>query len=140
MESSKQFGQYKEVQISTAPRGKLILILYQGAIKALKKSLALIEKNDFEGKGNQLIKAQDIILELNLALDMEAGEIPQSLRQLYLYVYRRLLDANLNVDKEAVNEAIQILETLYEAWEVAIQQVEGNIQGNVTTSSFSIEG
>ena len=140
METSKQLGQYKEVQISTAPRGKLILMLYQGAIKALKKSLELIDKKDFEGKGEQLIKAQDIVMELNLALDMEAGEIPSSLRQLYLYVYRRLLNANLNLDKEAVNEAIRILETLYGAWEVAIQKVEGDIKGDVATSSFNITG
>ncbi len=54
-------------------------MLYQGAIKALKKSIDLIDKKEYGEKGEQLINAQDIIMELNLALDMKTGEIAQSL-------------------------------------------------------------
>ena len=133
-------GQYRQVQITSASPGKLILLLYQGAMKALKKAVELVDKKDYEGKGDCLIKAQDIVMELNLALDMEAGEIPSSLRQLYLYIYRRLVDANVNLEKEPIQEVLDILQRLYEAWEVAVQETEGNIQADVSSPRLSITG
>ena len=123
------YGQYRQVQIKTASPGKLILLLYQGAIKALKKAIELIDRKEFGEKGDQLIKAQDIIMELNVALDMKTGEIANSLNQIYLYVYRRLVVANLEIDKDAIQEVISMLENLYEAWEVAVQETEGSMPG-----------
>ena len=123
------YDQYRQVQISTASPGKLILLLYQGAIKALKKANELIDQKEFGEKGDQLIKAQDIIMELNLALDMKAGEISSSLQQIYMYAYRKLVVANLEVDKDGIQEVIGLLENLYEAWEVAVQSTEGTLPG-----------
>ena len=125
------YGQYKQVQITTASPGKLILLLYQGAIKALKKSMDLIDRKDFGGKGDCIIKAQDILMELNMALDMGAGEIPGSLRQIYVYAYRKLATANLELDKDAIREVVEILEGLYASWEVAVQKTEGTIPAAV---------
>ena len=65
----KQHNQYNQVQIKTANKGKLIVMLYQGAIRFMNRALLLIEKKDMEGKGNSLIRAQDIILELLYSLD-----------------------------------------------------------------------
>ena len=133
-------GQYRQVQISTASPGKLILLLYQGAIKSLKKSIDLIDKKDYEGKGNCLINAQDIVMELNMALDMNAGEISSSLRRLYFYIYRQLIHANLHLDKEAIRDCIRILEQLYDAWQQAVQQTEGNLQAEASSSRLSVMG
>ena len=119
------YGQYRQVQVNTASPGKLILMLYQGAIKALKKAVDLIDRKEYGEKGDQLIKAQDIIMELNLALDMKTGDIAESLHQLYMYAYRKLVVANLEIDKEGSQEVIGMLENLYEAWEVAVQSTEG---------------
>ena len=119
------YGQYRQVQVNTAAPGKLILMLYQGAIKALKKAVELIDRKEYGEKGDQLIKAQDIIMELNLALDMKTGDIAESLHQLYMYAYRKLGAANLEIDKEGIQEVIGMLENLYEAWEVAVQSTEG---------------
>ena len=129
MPQSNVYGQYRQVQISTASPGKLILLLYQGAIKALKKANELIDRKEFGEKGDQLIKAQDIIMELNLALDMKGGEISSSLQQIYMYAYRKLVVANLEVDKDGIQEVIGLLENLYEAWEVAVQSTEGTLPG-----------
>ena len=127
MPQSNVYDQYRQVQINTASPGKLILLLYQGAIKALKKANELIDQKEFGEKGDQLIKAQDIIMELNLALDMKAGEISSSLQQIYMYAYRKLVIANLEVDKDGIQEVIGLLENLYEAWEVAVQSTEGTL-------------
>lgn len=124
--SPSAYGQYRQVQVNTASPGKLIVLLYQGAIRAMKQGIDLIEKKDYEGKGNALIKAQDIIMELNLALDMDiGGDISQSLRQLYIYIYKRLLEANMELNVAYVQECIGIMENLLGAWEQAVQETEG---------------
>jgi flagellar protein FliS len=133
-------GQYHAVRIGTASPGRLILMLYQGAIKALKRASVLMERKDFEGKGNALIKAQDIVMELNLALDMNAGDVSVSLRRLYLYVYRRIVEANMEMDKDAINEVTRILENLYEAWEVAVGETEGSLQTERPPTGLSVTG
>lgn len=115
------YKQYSQVQIQTANRGKLIVMLYQGTIRYMKKALLLIDKKDMEGKGNNLIRAQDIILELLYALDqqmLESGnELALNLQRLYLYAYRRLVQANIHVDRQAIEEVIELMGNLLEAWE-----------------------
>ena len=138
--SPRPYGQYRQVQVNTASPGKLILLLYQGAIRSMKQAVEFIDKKDFESKGNALIKAQDIIMELNMALDMDVGgEISNSLRQLYVYMYKRLVNANLELNTDYIQECVGIMENLLEAWEVAVQETEGATKGAVK-SGLSITG
>jgi flagellar protein FliS len=122
--------QYNQVQIQTATKGKLIVLLYQGAIRFMKKALLAIERKDMEGKGQCLIKAQDIVLELLYAIDQKmldsGNELALNLQRLYLYSYRRLVQANIHVDPKAVEEVVALLGNLLEAWE---QVVAGEPQG-----------
>ena len=124
------YKQYSQVQIKTANKGKLIIMLYQGAIRFMKKSLLLIEKKDMEGKGNSLIRAQDIILELLYAVDQKmidsGNELALNLQRLYLYSYRRLVQANIHVDPKAIEEVVGLMANLLEAWE---QVAGGERQG-----------
>ena len=117
----RQDNQYNQVQIKTANSRKLIVLLYQGAIRFMKRALMLLEKKDLEGKGNALIRAQDIILELLYSLDQglldQGDELAMNLQRLYLYSYRRLIHANLRMDADAVDEVIKLMENLLEAWE-----------------------
>lgn len=140
MRNAKQTGAYKQIQIKTASPGKLILMLYEGAIGSLKKAIDRLEKKDYGGKGECLMKAQDIVMELNLALDMGAGEVSSSLRRLYLYVYRRLIDANLDMDSAGIKESLTILEDLYEAWKVAVQNTESAPPAEISHSRLSLTG
>ena len=116
--------QYSQVQIQTANKGKLIVMLYQAAIKFMKKGLLALDKNDMEAKGNDLIKAQDIILELLYALDQEmldsGNELAVNLQRLYLYSYSRLVQANIHLDHKVIEEIIAIMTNLMEAWEAVV--------------------
>jgi flagellar protein FliS len=116
--------QYSQVQIQTANKGKLIVMLYQGAIKFMKKALLAMDKKDMEGKGNALIKAQDIILELLYALDQEmldnGNELALNLQRLYLYSYRRLVQANIHLDRDVIGEIVGIMSNLSGAWETVV--------------------
>lgn len=120
----KQHNQYNQVQIKTANKGKLIVMLYQGAIRFMNRALLLLEKKDMEGKGNALIRAQDIILELLYSLDQDLlnqdDELSLNLRRLYLYSYRRLVHANVHMDTEAIEEVVTLMQNLLQAWEQVI--------------------
>ncbi len=108
---------YQETAVTTQDKGRLVVILYEGAIKFLKLAVIAIENNDFEGKGANISKARDIIFELNTVLDIEAGgEIAQNLRKLYNFMGRHLTQAGIKCDVQMVLEVITILEELNEGW------------------------
>ena len=110
------------MQTGTVDKGKILLMLYERAIELMKESLLHLKDGDMEWKGNCLLKAQDIVLELKEALDFRAGDITWNLLRLYLYVYRRLCEGNIHNDPEAIKEAIKIMSQLHSAWKVAVQE------------------
>lgn len=121
MVNAGSFRQYRQVQVTTSGRGKLVVMLYNGAIRSLKSAVDLLKKGEMGKKGDQIIKAQDIIMELNLALDLKAGgEIARNLRRIYLYVYRILSEANFHKSATKVEEAIRLLSILNEAWDAVV--------------------
>jgi flagellar protein FliS len=108
---------YEETGVTTQNNGKLVVMMYEGAIKFLKQALAAIETGDFEAKGRNVNKAKDIIFELNTVLDMEAGgEISQNLRKLYNFMWQRLGQANVKCDSTEISEVISLLEELNRGW------------------------
>lgn len=110
-------GAYKEAAISTQSRGRLIVMLYDGAIKFLKLAVRELEAKNYAAKGQYINRAQDIINELNAVLDMEAGgEIAENLRRLYLFMGRRLSQANAKRDPQMIQEVIGLLEELNQSW------------------------
>lgn len=113
---------YQNIAVTTQSRGRLVVMLYEGAIRFLKLAMKEIDTGDFEAKGKYLSKAQDIIFELNAVLDMDGGgEIAQNLRSLYIYMSRRLSEANVSLDKEILNEVIALLEELNNSWKAIAQ-------------------
>lgn len=108
---------YKETAIGTQDSGKLIVMLYDGAIKFLKQAIAEMHSNNYEAKGKSISRAQDIINELNMVLDMEAGgEVAQNLRSLYNFMVRHLSEANIKCDPEKCQDVIRLLEDLNQGW------------------------
>ncbi|OAM92851.1 flagellar protein FliS [Pelosinus fermentans] len=114
------YDHYKRVQVETASQGRLILMLYAGALKNLRNAQNYIQQKDVSGAHRMLMKTQDIIKELNITLNMNAGEISNNLRNLYLYMLQRLVEANVNKDAEKIEEVIELLTTLKEAWDAVI--------------------
>lgn len=114
----QKVSHYKRQEIQTASPGKLIVMLYDGAIRNIDKGIEAINSGDFENKEVALSKAQDIILELLGALDVEAGgEIALNLESLYVYLIRRITTGSLEKDIEGLEEARRILADLREAWD-----------------------
>lgn len=114
------YAQYKRMQVETASQGRLIIMLYDGALKNLRNAQHCITSKDINGAHRMLIKAQDIIKELNFTLNMSAGEISNNLRNLYLYMLQRLVEANMAKDNGKIEEVVELLSTLKEAWDAVI--------------------
>jgi len=108
---------YQATAVTTQSKGRLVVLLYEGAIKFLHQAIARLEVNDYEGKGRYIGKAQSIINELNAVLDMDAGgEVAGNLRRLYAFMNRYLLEANIQRDPQMIREVIRILEDLNQGW------------------------
>ena len=108
---------YQDISVTTQNKGNLAVMLYDGAIKFLKLAVKEIEEKNPQAKGKYIGRAQDIISELNVVLDMKVGgEIATNLRRLYLYMNNRLSEANIKQDTKKIQEVIALLEELNQSW------------------------
>lgn len=108
---------YEEANVTTQDRGRIIVMLYDGAVKFLHQAIKAIDNCDYEAKGRHIVRAQDIIMELNSVLDMEAGEqIARNLRQLYLFMWKHLNEANIKKDPQMIRRVIELLQELNAGW------------------------
>jgi len=111
-------GKYRDASISTQQRGKLVVMLYDGAIRFLRIAKDKLREKDFALKGVYIGKAQDIVAELNNSLNMEvAPRLGNDLRALYNFIYRHLNEANIERNPTKIDDCIRILDDLREAWE-----------------------
>jgi len=141
--TTNPYNQYKQTQITTANQGKLIVMLYDGAIKFLNIAIDNMNPKTYDVVNNNIIKAQDIITELLLSLNMEeGGEVAQNLFSLYMYFKRQLLEANIKKDPEIIKHIIKLLKELRDAWDqISATETKSDRTMNIgSKGSFSIEG
>ena len=113
----KGIAAYQDSAVTTQSKGRLIVLLYDGAIKFMKLAIKELEAKNYEAKGRYINKAQDIINELNAVLDMNAGgEIATNLRKLYCFMNKRLSEANIKRDPKMIREVIELMEELNQSW------------------------
>lgn len=116
---------YLEKMVMTASPAKLVQMLYEKAIEVLKEAEKLLEEKKFVEFSEKITRAQDIITELNLSLDMEkGGTIAQNLRALYNYMFQRLVEGNVKKDLEKIREVEGMLSELLEVWKEAMKKQE----------------
>ena len=140
------YQEYENNEINTAEPKELILMLYTGALGFLEEALKYIDDYKSYDKANEkLLRAQDIITELILSLDMnKGGDVAKNLFNLYTYMKKELLNANIKKEKSPIQSVIKYLKELKEAWEKAdIQKGEKppsrpDIQDNPDT--FAVQG
>ncbi|MFA7249295.1 MAG: flagellar export chaperone FliS [Dehalococcoidia bacterium] len=118
---------YLRVQTETSSPGQLIALLYDAMIRSLDRAREGLAQRDVEKAHEPLLRAQDIALELIVSLNMddtgEAGAMARQLAPLYEYMYRRLLDASVHKDVEAVDEVRRLLVPVREAWADALERL-----------------
>ncbi len=115
---------YTEASVLTAPPGRLIVMLYDGAIRFLIQSAAAMREGNLERSRDRMRRAEAIVDELNLALDMSYGEIPARLRSIYYFCKRQLRDGNTTREPAKVDAVVRLLRELRGSWEQAAMRAE----------------
>ena len=111
---------YQQNAVQTAPPEKLVLMLYDGCLRFLQGARKALEEKEIQNVNNNLVKAQAIINELMANVDKGVGEIGENLVLLYDYMYRKLVEANVKKDAEAIAEVEILVRELRETWHQAI--------------------
>jgi flagellar protein FliS len=100
-------------------------MMYEGAIKYIKMAITAAEQKQIAERGINIGRAFDIILELNNTLDHKiGGEISKNLEQLYMFITDQLTKANITGDPQYLRSCLKILETLFDGWTKAIEQLK----------------
>lgn len=107
---------YKQQQVNTVSKEKLVLMLYDGEIKFLKKALEAIAAKNIEEAHYNIIRAQDILIGLMSGINMSAGQIAENLFNLYEYMYSRLVEANISKEVSLVEEVLVMISDLRDTW------------------------
>jgi flagellar protein FliS len=108
---------YQETNVTTQSNGRLVVMLYDGAIGFLKKAQQCIENGDPAGKNQAVTRSRDIIFELNASLNLEqGGHVARNLRSLYNFIWRYLSDASIKNDPQMLQKVINMLSELGQAW------------------------
>ena len=114
------YAQYNNNKILTATPQELTLMLYDGAIKFNNIAIAAIEENDIQKAHTNIMKVQRIIEEFQMTLDFKY-EVANDFNNVYNYLMTRLREANLNKDKEILEEVSTHLHTMRDTWKEAMK-------------------
>ena len=119
------YNKYKTASVQSASREKLLLMLYEGAIKFTKKAIIAAEAGDIQGRCENIGRSYDIILELMNTLDFNVGgEVAVNLEQLYMFITDELTRANITGKVDHLNNVLKILQTLHEGWQEAVEMLK----------------
>ena len=112
---------YRTNAVETASPEQLTLMCYDGALRFMRRAARALDDGDLADASAATGRAQAIVNELNITLDMEAGgDIASNLRALYLFINRHLSEAMLSHDSGKVREAMNLIGDLRGAWAEAM--------------------
>ncbi len=109
------YEKYNNSKVMTASPAELTLMLYDGAIKFSNIAIMAIEENNIEKANNNIIKVQRIIEEFRSTLDRKYP-VAQDFDRVYVYLLRRLLEANMKKDKSILEEVNMHLRSMRDTW------------------------
>jgi len=130
---------YRTLAVETASPGRLILMLFDGAIRFLGAAEAGFEVEGFrernEAVNNNLIRVQNIVTELQRSLDLsQGGEFARNMYALYDFMGTQLMEANIRKEVEPVRIVTRLLGEIREAW---MEMLEKSPEGSPELTHFS---
>ncbi len=119
---SNPYSNYQKTHVTTASREKILLMLYEGAIRFTKQAKVAIQEKKIAEKGKSISRATAILSELMATLDFKVGgQLAADLENLYVFMIDKLIEANINNSTECLDVVENILRTLYAAWKDVIE-------------------
>lgn len=124
---NKRLASYQSVAVATASPGKLILMLMDGALRFLQTAEDGFKLTDLRSRQeivhNNLLKAQNIISELQRCLNLrEGGDFAINLFRLYDFMNTRLMEANVRKDPEYIRVVVRLLGEIRDAWDQMLRE------------------
>ena len=117
MNKPTTYQAYYKANVQTSDQLNLIILLYDGLLRFLKKAAVKIEGQELEEAHNYLVRSKNIVQELLSTLKIEeGGEVAQNLRELYLYCFRKIVEANLRKDVQLIQDVIKVIDNLKQGW------------------------
>ena len=115
MTNKHGYAAYANNRIMTATPGELTLMLYEGAIKFCNIAVEAMKKKELEKAHVNIIKVENIIMEFQATLKHE-HPVSKDFDQVYSYLMKRLVDANVKKDPEVLEEVLEHLRTMRDTW------------------------
>jgi len=116
--------QYLRTRVMTATPEQLQMMLYDGAIRFSEQARAALVAHDYEKSYNMISRVQKIITEMSCTLKREVlPELCDKLTALYGYVYKKLIEANVQHSVGAIDEALELLRYQRETWALLLDQL-----------------
>lgn len=115
MSLPNKYEQYNNNKIMTASPAELTLMLYEGAIKFCNIAIMGIEQKDISKTHTNIVKTEKIVDYLRATLNMKYP-VAQEFENIYVYLGRRLVEANLKKDKEILEEVCEHLRSVRDTW------------------------
>lgn len=122
--SANPYSNYRQSHVETADPAELIVMMYNGALKFLRKGKKAIENKNIEEANAMLGRVQDIIAELMTSLDLESGELAGNLFNIYEYMHYLLMQANVKKDAALLDQVESMLIPLKQAWDQNRQELK----------------
>jgi flagellar protein FliS len=111
------YKNYSQTKVQTADQLSLIIMLYDGLSRFLRKAKTKIVEQDFEASHDYLTRSRDIVNELLVTLRVEQNnEVAQNLRNLYVFMLGRIVEANLRKDEAMIDEVLSVSNNLRDGW------------------------
>ena len=112
---ANSYQQYMRHDVMMATPMELVVMLYSGCIKRLRLGQMAISKQDHEAANKNLQKAQDIIMELIMGLDLQY-DIARDLMAIYEFVHRQIIRINASKDASMIDSIVDIMSELRDTW------------------------
>lgn len=131
MIQNNAYAAYAKNKIMTASPAELTLMLYEGAIKFCNIAIMALEEKDMEKANTNIQKVENIITEFQATLNHKYP-IANEFDQVYAYLQRRLLEANIQKDTDILNEVLKHLRVLRDTWKEVMQKAPHANEGSVS--------
>jgi len=123
MAESKENPYLRDAVLTASPE-QLQLMLYDGCIRNATQGRDAIEKRDYEASYEKLTRAQHIIVEMRNGLNREVNpELCDRVASIYNFLYRKLVDALVHRDIQAIDDALRVLRIERETWQILVDKV-----------------
>lgn len=121
MNLNQGYAAYNRNKIMTASPGELTLMLYEGAIKFCNIATVAVEQGDVQKAHTNIVKVENIIEEFRATLNHKYP-VAEDFEKVYVYIYDRLVEANIKKDKEILEEVLKHLRTMRDTWKEVMQK------------------